>query len=309
MDSQRIGFIGLGVMGLPMAGHLATAGHALTVYDLNQQVLTRLQANHPGVAVAASPKDVGASSDIVITMLPNGAHVQATALGPEGLIHGLRPGALLLDTSSSEPWHTTETAARLAEAGIAMVDAPVSGAEAGAVAGELVFMVGGETAAVERVRPLLDIMGKQLFHLGPIGAGHAMKSINNLITAVTFMATAEGLVAGKAFGLDPAIMTDVLNQSTGMSWISQTHITQRILSRKFDDAFKLDLMVKDIGIALQVADHLELDLPLSTTAQALWREAQAGVPAGASVSELVRAVETRTGVDLTSPSLEAKARG
>ena len=296
-------------MGLPMAGHLASAGHALTVYDLNDQVLARLQANHPGVAVAASPRDVGAASDIVITMLPNGAHVQATALGPEGLIHSLNPGALLLDTSSSEPWHTTQTAARLAEAGIAMVDAPVSGAEAGAISGELVFMVGGDGAAVERVRPLLDIMGKQMFHLGPIGAGHAMKSINNLITAVTFMATAEGLIAGKAFGLDPAVMTDVLNQSTGMSWISQTHIARRILSRRFDDAFKLDLMVKDIGIALQVAEQLELDLPLSATARTLWLQAQAGIPAGSSVSELVRSIETRTGVDLTSPSLEAEARG
>jgi 3-hydroxyisobutyrate dehydrogenase-like beta-hydroxyacid dehydrogenase len=271
-------------------------------------VLARLQANHPGVAVAASPRDVGAVSDIVVTMLPNGAHVQATALGPEGLIHGLKPGALLLDTSSSEPWHTTATAARLAEAGITVVDAPVSGAEAGAIAGELVFMVGGDDAAVERVRPLLDIMGKQMFHLGPIGAGHAMKSINNLITAVTFMATAEGLIAGKAFGLDPAVMTDVLNQSTGRSWISQTHIAQRILSRRFDDAFKLDLMVKDIGIALRVAGDLELDLPLSATAQALWLQAQAGIPAGSSVSELVRTIEARTGVDLTSPSLEAKAR-
>ena len=311
MDSQRIGFIGLGVMGLPMAGHLATAGHALTVYDLNQQVLTRLQANHPGVAVAASPKDVGASSDIVITMLPNGAHVQATALGPEGLIHGLRPGALLLDTSSSEPWHTTETAARLAEAGIAMVDAPVSGAEAGAVAGELVFMVGGETAAVERVRPLLDIMGKQLFHLGPIGAGHAMKSINNLITAVTFMATAEGLVAGKAFGLDPAIMTDVLNQSTGMSWISQTHITQRILSRKFDDAFKLDLMVKDMNIATTLAAEQGLNAPVWASAQAVWRAAQASMPERSSVSDVVRHMELESGVEITEgaearePSLSA----
>ena len=309
MDRQKIGFIGLGVMGLPMAGHLASAGYALTVHDLNDQVLARLQANHPGVAVAASPQAVGAAADIVITMLPNGAHVQKAALGPQGLIHSLKAGALLLDTSSSEPWHTTETAARLAEAGIAMVDAPVSGAEAGAIAGELVFMVGGEDAAVERVRPLLDIMGKQIFHLGPIGAGHAMKSINNLITAVTFMATAEGLIAGKAFGLDPAIMTDVLNQSTGMSWISQTHITQRILSRRFDDAFKLDLMVKDIGIALKVAGDLALDLPLSGAAQGLWLQAQAGIPAGSSVSELVRTIEARTGVDLTSPSLEAKARG
>ena len=307
MDRQKIGFIGLGVMGLPMAGHLAAAGYGLTVHDLNDQVTARLQGAHPGVAVVASPKDVAAASDIVITMLPNGTVVRETVAGPQGLMHGFKPGALLIDTSSSEPWLTTETSALLAGIGVEMVDAPVSGAEAGAVAAELVFMVGGEEAAVARARPILDILGKQVFHLGPIGAGHAMKSINNLITAVTFMATAEGLIAGKAFGLDPAVMTDVLNQSTGMSWISQTHIAKRILSRRFDDAFKLDLMVKDIGIALKVADGLALDLPLCATAQTLWRGAQAGLPAGSSVSQLVRTIEVRTGVDLTSPSLDAES--
>ena len=134
-----------------------------------------------------------------------------------------------------------------------MVDAPVSGAQIGAQTGELVFMVGGEPAALDRVMPLLDVMGKQVFHLGGIGAGHTMKCLNNMITAMTFMATAEGLAIGKKLGLDPDVMTDVLNVSTGMSWISQTHIKQRITSRTFDDAFKLELMVKDIGIAMRLA--------------------------------------------------------
>ena len=134
-----------------------------------------------------------------------------------------------------------------------------------------------------------------------------MKSINNMITAMTFLATAEGLVIGKAFGLDPAAMTDVLNQSTGMSWITRTHIAQRILSRRFDDPFKLDLMVKDIGIALQTAQDLQLELPFARTGQGLWLEAQARTIRGASVSELVRAVEKRAGVELTSPSMPATA--
>jgi len=128
--------------------------------------------------------------------------------------------------------------------------------EPGAKAAELVFMVGGEKGPISRVLPLLQIMGKQVFVLGRLGAGHAMKCINNLITAITFMATAEGLTIGKQFGVDPDVMTDVLNASTGMSWISQTHIRQRITSRKFDDAFKLELMVKDIGIAMQLASTL-----------------------------------------------------
>ena len=128
-----------------------------------------------------------------------------------------------------------------------------------------------------------------------------MKSINNLITAITFLATAEGLVMGKAYGLDPAVMNEVLNESTGMSWISRTHIPQRIISRRFDDPFKLDLMVKDINIALGLAEGLKLNLPLSESARTLWRETQGRVAKGSSVSELVRALEQRTGVAIESP--------
>jgi 3-hydroxyisobutyrate dehydrogenase-like beta-hydroxyacid dehydrogenase len=299
MDKPRIGFIGLGVMGLPMAGHLAAAGYPLTVYDISAESMTRLKQAHPVAALADSAQAVAAMSDIVITMLPSGREVRAVALGPKGILQGFRPGGLVLDTSSSEPEFTKEISQGLAAGGVVMVDAPVSGAEAGAIAAELVFMVGGEPGSVARVKPLLDVLGRKMFHLGPVGSGHAMKSINNLITSVTFLATAEGLVIGKAYGLDPAVMNDVLNESTGMSWISRTHISQRILSRRFDDPFKLDLMVKDINIALRLAEGLKLDLPLSSTTLTLWRETQASIDKGSSVSELVRALEQRTGVQLT----------
>jgi 3-hydroxyisobutyrate dehydrogenase len=139
---------------------------------------------------------------------------------------------LLLDTSSSEPWYTKEIAAGLSAAGVAMVDGPVSGAEVGALSAELVFMVGGDSASVNRVLPLLKILGKRVFHLGPLGSGHVMKSINNLITALTFIGTAEGLVVGKKSGLDPAVMNEILCESTGMSWITRSHIAQRILTRR-----------------------------------------------------------------------------
>jgi 3-hydroxyisobutyrate dehydrogenase len=300
IEKPRIGFIGLGVMGLPMAGHLAKAGYALTAYDINQESMTRLKNAHPTVGLATSPQGVATKSDIVITMLPSGREVREAALGPNGIRNGLAPGGLLLDTSSSEPEFTKEIAAGLAASNIAMVDAPVSGAEAGAIAAELVFMVGGEAQSVARVKPLLDVLGRKMFHLGPVASGHAMKSINNLITSVTFLATAEGLVIGKAFGLDPGVMNDVLNESTGMSWISRTHISQRILSRRFDDPFKLDLMVKDINIALGLATGLKLDLPLSSTTLRLWLQTQATIEKGSSVSELVRALEQRTGVQLTT---------
>jgi len=237
----------------------------------------------------------------VITMVPNGEVVRDLVAGPEGLLAGFRPGSLLLDTSSSEPWLTHESGRLLAERGVAMVDAPVSGAQWGAEQAELVFMVGGDSIDVARVRPLLDVMGRAVFHLGPLGAGHAMKCLNNLITSVNFIALAEGLVIGKRYGLDPSVMTDVLNESTGMSWVSQTHVKKRIISRAFDDPFKLALMLKDIGIATELGRTAQLPTPISALTQQLWRAAALANDPDASVSAMARWVEQQTATDITAP--------
>jgi 3-hydroxyisobutyrate dehydrogenase len=300
MALSRIGFIGLGVMGAPMAGHLLAAGHPLTVHDLSHEALRRFIDAHPAADAASTPARLAATSDVVITMLPNGCEVERVALGAEGLVDALAPGALLLDTSSSEPWLTRRTAQALAARGIEMVDAPVSGAQAGAQSAQLVFMIGGDAAAVARATPILRRMGRALFHLGPLGAGHTMKCINNLITALNFLAAAEGLVIGKRCGLDPAAMNAVLNESTGMSWVTQNHVAQRILSRQFDDPFKLELMVKDIDIALTLAREAGLPLPVSALGEQLWRAALAETGAGGNVSELFRWVERRTRTEIAS---------
>ena len=298
MALERVGFIGLGVMGGPMAGHLASAGYPVTVFDIGEAAVARLKGLYPDVAVVAGPRAAAEDSDIVVTMLPSGKEVRETALGQGGLIEGFRPGSLLLDTSSAEPWLTQEVAGRLAELGVAMVDAPVSGAEAGAKAGELVFMVGGADADIERVRPLFEVMGKQWFHLGPVGSGHVMKSLNNLITATTLIATTEAMLAGVRYGLDPEVMNDVLDVSTGGSWVSRTHYRQRIFNRRYDDPFKLDLMMKDMNIANKVAADLGVGVPLIAMAQRLWREIQGQVPAGSSVSDIVRVMEAKAEVAL-----------
>lgn len=295
---RRIGFIGLGVMGTPMAGHLAAAGFSLTVFDIDGTKAERLAARHRTVKIAASPREVAAASEIVITMLPSGEYVRAVALGPDGLAEGFEPESLLIDTSSSEPAITAATAEALRERGIDMVDAPVSGAEWGARRAELVFMVGGHPASIARARPLLDVMGREVFHLGPVGAGHMMKSINNPITAMTLLATSEGLALGTRLGLDPEVMTDVLNQSTGRSWITETHIKQRITSRTFDDPFKLELMVKDLRIAKELAEASGVPMPFSEHGRELWKRAEAAAEPGASVSELVRWVERSAGVEI-----------
>lgn len=305
---MKIGFIGLGVMGAPMAGHLARAGHTLTLLDADEQAAQAAAAAIGTAAVVArTPREVGQSSEVVITMLPNGQVVQQVALGEEGLVHGMKPGSLLLDTSSCEPWLTERTAQGLAVAGATMVDAPVSGAQWGAIDAKLVFMVGGAEADVARIRPLLDAMGRAVFHLGPLGAGHAMKCINNCITAVTLANTAEGLVAGKRYGLDPKVMVDVLNESTGGSWITQTHFNQRVFNRRFDDPFKLALMLKDMGIALDLARETATPAPLWGLGQQLWRMADHAAGPGASVSELVRWVEGQSGTELTPGSVPRAA--
>ena len=298
MDMPIIGFIGLGIMGTPMSRHLAKAGYNLLLYDINPGPANEVAGDYKNVSVAEDPKTLAEISDIVFTMLPSGKPVQEVATGKNGLIEGFRPGSLLIDTSSSEPDLTIETAMALKSKKVDMVDAPVSGAQWGAQAAELVFMVGGEEEAVSRAHPLLSIMGDRIFHLGPLGSGHIMKSINNLITAVTFLATTEGLIIGKKAGLNPEIMTDVLNESTGMSWISRTQIKQRITSRKFDDPFKLRLMVKDMTIAIRKAKELGLDIPLSSKGKKIWEMAAEYNDSGSSISEMVKYIEEITGTKI-----------
>jgi len=189
--------------------------------------------------------------------------------------------------------------------GVTMVDAPVSGAAWGAADHEHQIGLGGDAADLARVRPLLDLMGRAVFHLGGLGAGHAMKCLNNLITAMTFSATAEGLVIGKRYGLDPAAMVEVLNESTGMSWISQNHIAQRVLSRSFDDPFKLELMLKDVAIANTLARETGSSVPIAGLGQQLWQAAARAAGPGASVSELVRWVEQQNDAPL-NPGAEPR---
>ncbi len=295
---MKVGFVGLGVMGAPMATHLSKGGCELALFDIDGEAMRTVAEIG---ALANSPREVAEHSDVVFTMLPDGKVVQHVTLGEEGLIRGFKPGALLVDTSSSEPWLTRETGAALAKRGVAMLDVPVSGAQWGAQAAELVFMAGGEAKDLERVRPLLDRMGRKVFHLGPLGAGHAMKCLNNLVTAMTLMTTSEGLAIGTRYGLDPAVMVDVLGESTGMSWVSRTHFHQRILNRAFDDPFKLELMVKDMGIACELARSSGVPIAISALGHELWQKASKDAGPGASVSELVRWVEKTTGVELASP--------
>lgn len=294
---MNIGFVGVGVMGSRMARNLANAGHSLTVYDADPETTKKVAADIGGQA-AASPREAAAVSEIVITMLPNGHVVRDVVFGANGLAEGFRPGSMLLDTSSAEPWIAREIADRLSEQKVEMVDAPVSGAEEGARTATLVFMCGGSDPNLARARPLLELMGKHVFHVGPLGAGHTMKAINNVTTALSFLCTAEALLVGKSYGLNARAMLDVMNVSTGYSFASQNRILNDVITRKFEDQFKLSLMLKDMGIARQLAEAHDLPMPMIELGTERWQKAVELLGPTAVTTEIVRFVEQEMGIEL-----------
>jgi 3-hydroxyisobutyrate dehydrogenase len=294
---MNIGFFGVGVMGSRMARNLAKAGHSLTVFDADAAATVDV-ANDIGGTAAESPREVAAASEIVVTMLPNGHVVRDVLQGENGLGAGFRPGALLIDCSSAEPWIAREIADELAAEKVEMVDAPVSGAEEGARTATLVFMCGGSDEALARARPVLEAMGKHIFHVGPLGAGHTMKAINNVTTALSFLCTAEALLVGKSYGLNAKAMLDVMNVSTGYSFASQNRFLNDVITRKFEDRFRLDLMLKDMGIAEQLASAHDLPVPMIESGRARWQRAVETLGPGAVTTEIVRYVEQEMGVEL-----------
>lgn len=267
---MRIGFVGLGNMGGPMAARLASAGHALLLHDADEGRARAAAARTHG-AVAALPELAG-GSDLVITILPTSREVDAVvaAMG-----EALRAGTVLVEMSSGLPSATQALARRLGARGVAVIDAPVSGGVAKARTGELAIMVGGAEEAVARALPALQAMGGSILRTGPVGSAHAMKALNNLVSAAGFIASVEALLIGKRFGLDPALMVDVLNASTGMNNTTQRKLKQFVLSRSFDSGFGLDLMVKDLSTALSVAADGNTPAPLSAQVREMWAAAQA----------------------------------
>ncbi len=274
----RVGFIGIGTMGTPMAANLARKGFAVTLYDTAPGRAAQV-AGELGCASAATLAGLG-ECEVVVTMLPDGKVVQEvlTRADNRALLGAVKPGTLFIDMSSAEPLLTRETGAVLAQHGLHLVDAPVSGARMRAESGTLAIMIGcGSEALLQRVTPVLSAMGNQLFVLGGLGNGHAMKAINNIIAGATMVAVAEGLALGADFGLDPARMVDVFNASTGRSFVTELVAKEHVIPQRFATGFALGLLAKDVRIAADLGDEMALDLPLFRLAReryALAREAE-----------------------------------
>jgi 3-hydroxyisobutyrate dehydrogenase len=267
-----VAFIGLGQMGYPMAERLAAAGYPLIVHDSDVERTARLAAAHPLRATAFAGSWAAAS--VVITMLPNSDIVESVLLGDDAA-HTIAYGALVVDMSSSEPMRTRVLAAALESRGIQFVDAPVSGGVGRARQGALTIMAGGSVASVERARAVLEQMGSKIFHMGLAGAGHAAKALNNYVSAAGLVAAVEALHAANRFGIDPALLTDVLNASSGRSNTTENKVKQFMLSGSFNSGFALGLMVKDLRIAMNLAKALDQPAPLGAACLALWEQAAA----------------------------------
>jgi 3-hydroxyisobutyrate dehydrogenase len=288
-----VGFVGLGKMGRPMAARLSDARFELTVFDVRPDVVADFVRAHGGKP-AARLRDLAARSHAIVTMLPNGRVVRHAVLGngeDEGLLGAMAPGTVLIDMSSSSPTDTRELGGLLARHGVDMIDAPVSGGVGRAETGTLSIMAGGDSAVVARCRPLLESIGQRIFATGALGSGHALKALNNLVSAAGLIASAEALLIGRRFGLDPSIMIDVFNASTARNNSTENKLKQFVLSRSFASGFSLGLMVKDLTTAVELAHATGTPAPFSAGCRELWAAAQAELEEDADHTAVVQWLE------------------
>ncbi len=258
--TATVGFIGIGNMGAPMVRCLAKAGLPVLIHDARAEATAPFRDAAPQIRVADGAGQIGAECEIVITMLPDSKAVRAAVMGggTHGIAATLRPGSVVIDMSSSFPLDTQALGKELAAKGIGLVDAPVSGGVPKAASGTLAIMAGGDTALIDRVQPVLETMGS-VHRTGPLGSGHAMKALNNYVSAAGLIATCEALIVGQRFGLDGHTMTQVLNASTGRNNTTENKVERYMLNGRFDSGFALALMQKDVGMAQTLAEKLGID--------------------------------------------------
>jgi 3-hydroxyisobutyrate dehydrogenase len=289
-------FIGVGNMGWPMAARLHAGGFRIFVNDATE-ARARAFADQVGGRVVLTPADEVEEADVIVTMLPTSRHV-ATVV--EGFRPRLRAGQIVIDMTSGVPSTTQGIAASLSQLGVAMVDAPVSGGVSRAVSGDLTIMAGGDGSVLDQVDAILRAMGSTIHRIGPIGSGQAMKALNNLVSAGGFLIGIEALIIGQKFGIDASLMTDVLNASTGVNNSTQKKFRQFVLSRKFDSGFGLDLMVKDLSIALGIARDVDAPSPFASLCRELSAAAATLLGPGQDHTALAKLSEKLSCVELTA---------
>lgn len=263
-------------MGGPMAANLLKAGYEVSVYDLQES--SRERFRELGAKVSTTALDAVHNVDCVVSMLPSSPHVEALYLGDQGLLNALNPKTLVIDCSTIAPQSARKVAAEASQRGITMIDAPVSGGTAGAASGTLTFIVGGPGEALERARPLLSAMGKNIFHAGSAGAGQVAKICNNMLLAIHMAGTAEALNLGVANGLDPKILSEVMSKSSGRNWSLEVYnpwpgVSDGVpASRGYSGGFGAKLMLKDLGLAVEASQSAGAPIPMGTKAHTLYTQ-------------------------------------
>lgn len=271
----QIAFIGLGHMGLPMARNLLKAGYPLKVFDLVRSAVDELAGE--GALAARDARDAVEGAQVVISMLPASRHVESLYLGDDGLLQHLPPATLVLECSTIAPEAARRVHAAAGQRGIALLDAPVSGGTAGAASGTLTFMIGGDPESLETARPIFSAMGKNIFHAGPAGAGQVAKVCNNQVLAVQMIATAEAMALGVANGLEPAVLAEIMRQSSGGNWTLEKYnpwpgvMENAPASKGYSGGFMAELMAKDLGLAQEAANHSGNSTPMGALALQLYR--------------------------------------
>jgi len=294
----KLGLIGLGIMGRPMARNLLAAGYPLTVHDVSRAAVEELVTQ--GAAAGTSPRQVAASTDVLITMLPDSPQVREVYLGPDGAFEALRKGWLAIDMSSIAPSTARELADRAAAAGADALDAPVSGGDKGAIAATLSIMVGGTEAAFERALPILQAMGKTIVHVGPAGAGQVVKVCNQVVVAVVIEAVAEALVLGTKAGVEPARIVEVLQGGLAATKVLEMR-RDNMLSGRFDPGFRIRLHLKDLKNALELGREVDVALPAAAQVEQLMRAMAATGRADYDHSGLIALVEDLASFRISDP--------
>ncbi|CEI80866.1 2-hydroxy-3-oxopropionate reductase [Oceanobacillus oncorhynchi] len=288
-NKNSIGFIGLGVMGFPMASNLLREGKELVVFDINAEQAARLPYQER-VTIASSKEELAKQVDMVLLMLPNSPHVKEAVTGEGGLIESLPAGALLIDMSSISSTVTKEINKKLEEKNIDMLDAPVSGGQNGAMNGALTFMVGGKKANYYKALELLQIMGEKVIHCGEVGSGQTVKIVNQLMSAVNLVSMSEGFTLGVKGGVDPEIMREVILNGSGRCWALEDRMPV-ILDRNFEPGFTVDLHTKDISLALEVGKELQVPLYATSLVHELFKTLQAKGEGGKDNSAVITLYE------------------
>lgn len=302
LPHSKVGFIGLGAMGSPIARNLVGAGQPIVVHDADPEARQRFIDDNP-TAIGAEATTELADCDIVVLVLPNSDIVDQVVLADGGLLSCLKPGSILVDMGSSVPARTQAIEKAAALRGIDVVDAPVSGGVARARNADLAVMVGGDQSAIDTVLPLLESTGRQIIHVGPVGSGHAAKALNNLLAANGLMAAGEALLVGRKFGIDPATLLSVINAGSGRNQATETKYENFVLSRSFASGFSARLMRKDIGIALDLARQLDASTVLGDALGRVWGEAVEDLDPAADQTEVVRYLEKLSAATLDENAL------